>query len=228
MTLFKAIQLVGLAFNFLGGLLGLVSLGGIGENSSTYKGRDVFFAYVKFPRVLIIGMVLLVVGFAVQFLSVFYSNDNTTNVVSAELECQQLLELKKGQYFGNDLGQYKAVYNKNLNTCLAVNLYWDSETDEYSALLKDMISDETLLFYRSVLFGHYNQGDERIDCKAVNDMDNNMVYYEYLENGEKVKLVGCDLYSNGEINKEIFSLFDEMFKKVRSYGFVMFDGLEVK
>jgi hypothetical protein len=151
---------------------------------------------------LIIGVLaMLVVVFGV----LWYRGENksATSIVDDTLKCAQLYDLKKGTYWRDEIGQSKYIFNKDLNTCLALNIFHNSQTKDYFAMVMDMSTDKSLLSYSDRQKGFYVDGDQRIDCKI------SYVYFEYLKNGKTVKDYGCEKYG----------LMDKMFDQVRAFGF---------
>ena len=156
---------------------------------------------------LVIGiLVILVVVFG--FLWYKSENKSAVSAVDETLKCAQLYELKKGKYWGDEIGQSKYIFNKDLNTCLALNIYNNFQTKDYFAMVMDMSNDKSLLYYSDKQKGFYVEGDQRIDCK------NSYVYFEYLKNGKEIKDYGCEKYG----------LMDRMFEQVRAFGFEVFDA----
>jgi hypothetical protein len=156
---------------------------------------------------LVIGVLLILL---IIFGLFWYKNTNkkVVSVVDQTLKCAQLYELKKDKYWGDEIGQSKYIFNRNLNTCLALNIYNNSETKDYFAMVMDMSNDKFLLYYSDTRKGFYVEGDQRIDCK------NSYIYFEYLKNGKEVKDYGCEKYS----------LMDRMFEQIRAFGFEVFDA----
>ncbi len=165
---------------------------------------------------LIAIIVLLVISNAVTATLLFTrpekptAEENDTSVENT-LRCNQLYELKKEQYWGENIGQSKVIYSRKLNTCLAYNLYSrpiDSPgTETYFGMLKDMGDDKTLLYYTNDKGGGFVNG-EKVTCERSFD------YIQYSEGGQEVEQYGCDE----------FGLFDKMFEIIRSYGFEVFSG----
>jgi hypothetical protein len=148
----------------------------------------------------------------VSLLSLVFFGCGASQNVETALKCTQLYELKKVKYWHDEIGQSSPIYNKNLNTCLALNIYNDFETKDYFAMIIDMSNDETLLYYSAKPQGFYVEGDQIINCEYEYD------YLEYLKNGKETKEYGC----------EKWELFDKMFEEVRNFGFKIFDGFENK
>ncbi len=131
---------------------------------------------------------------------------NTASVVDETLKCAQLYELKKGKYWGDEIGQSKYIFNKDLSTCLALNIYNNFQTEDYFAMVMDMSNDKSLLYYSYDPKGFYIEGDQLIHCK------NAYMYFEYLKNGKEVNEYGC----------EKSGLMYKMFEQVKSFGFEIF------
>jgi hypothetical protein len=148
-------------------------------------------------------------------------SDSTQKTISSDLACTQLYELKKEKYWGEKIGQSKAIYNSKLDSCLALNMYSDFDTDEYFATVINMSNDSTLLDYSSKPKGFYFEGDKKNVCQ------NDYVYFEHLKNNKEVKEYGCTTDNNGNLTDNLY-LFDKMLEEVRSYGFKVFDGFESK
>jgi hypothetical protein len=144
---------------------------------------------------------ILVISIAVLGL-LWYRSDNRSTVDDT-LKCAQLYELKKDRYWNNEIGNSKYIFNKKLNTCLALNIYNDFETKNYFAMIMDMSDDKIILYYTDKQKGFYVKEDGSADCK------NSYVSFEYLKNEKEIKDSGCDKYV----------LMDEMFEQVRELGF---------
>jgi len=162
---------------------------------------------------------ILIVAFSIAYYFVIFSpkTNFSKDTVSNTLRCNELYELKKLKYWGNNIGQSKAIYSNTLDTCLALNMHMDFDTKKYFAMVLDMSNDSTLMYYSSDPQGFYFEGDKRITCKQ------NYIYFKFMQNGEKVKEYGCELNDKEEFTGNFF-LFDKMLEKVRSYGFKIFDG----
>ena len=164
-------------------------------------------------KIMIITTIFLISISIVYYFVIFLPNSNqSTDAISNTLKCNELYELKKSKYWGNEIGQSKYIFNNNLNTCLAYNIYNDFDKNEYFAMIMDMTNDKTLLYYNETDEGEYFEDDKKVKCEITYN------YLEYDDNSKKVTKYGCEKYS----------LMDEMFEKIRSYGFVVFDGFESK
>jgi len=104
-----------------------------------------------------------------------------SNIISNILKCNELYEIKKTKYWGDNIGQSKAIYNKELNTCLALNIYYDIQTRKYFAMILDMLDDATLMYYNSTPEGSYLEKDKVIKCKE------NYIYFEFVQHGKTIK-----------------------------------------
>lgn len=131
------------------------------------------------------------------------------DVVDKTLQCNQLYELKKVKYWDGEIGQSKTIFSRDLNTCLAFNLYNNPQTKEYTGMVMDMENDKALVYYNSVPQGTYLQGEKEISCEYTHD------YLKYTRNGKTITDKGC----------EKSALFDKMFEEIRNYGFSVFDGI---
>ncbi len=152
----------------------------------------------------ILGILLVV------FASLWYisEKESTENFVDKTLKCTQLYELKKDKYWENEIGQSKSIFSKALGTCLALNIYNNSYTKNYYAMVIDMSNDKTLLYYSDKRNGFYYEGDQKVSC------ENSYIYFEYIQSGKTIKNYGC----------EKFGLMDDMFKEIRAFGFDVFDA----
>jgi hypothetical protein len=166
-----------------------------------------------------IVIAIFIVALSIAYYSVILlPKTNTISVtVSNTLNCNKLYELKKTKYWGDRIGQSRAIYNNNLDTCLALNIYSDFKTDKYFAMIMDMSDDSTLMYYGSTPQGSYIEGAKIITCQ------NNYISFEFIQNGKKVKKYGCDTDGKGRLTDK-FNLFDKMFKKVRSFNLKTFDA----
>lgn len=162
----------------------------------------------KINKNLIIGALFILV---VVFGFIWYIGENKS-VIDESLKCTQLYELKKAKYWNNEIGQSKSIFNKDLNTCLALNIYNNPISKKYFGMVMDMSNDKTLLYYSSTPNGFYFEGEsgnKKITCEYSYD------YLEYLKSGEEVKEYGC----------EKTDLLDKMFTQIRGFGFEVFDGI---
>ena len=128
---------------------------------------------------------------------------NDTSRVDATLKCAQLYEVKKEKYWRDEIGQNKYIFSAELNTCLALNIYNNFDTGSYFAMVIDMVSDKTLLFYTDVPQGTLVDGDSVTTCEK------RAVSLEYQRTGKEISDSGCDK----------FTLMNEMFTQVRAFGF---------
>jgi hypothetical protein len=152
--------------------------------------------------------VILFLTIGIILITILYWKETNKNFIDETLKCSQLYELKKTRYWGQNIGQSKALFSTKLNTCLAVNINNNTDAGEYFAMVVDMATDKTLLYYNDTQKGFYFQGDIRIDCK------NSYVYFEYFNKTKKINEYGCEKYD----------LMDKMFEKIRSYGFEINDA----
>jgi hypothetical protein len=175
-------------------------------------------------KISIIATILIVALSIPYYFVIFLPRTNTANntdVIGNILKCNELYELKKIGYWDDEIGQSKTIYNEDLDTCLALNIYNNFQTDEYFAMIMDMSDDSIIMYYSSTPQGFYVEGDERITCKE------NYIYFKFVQNGKTVKEYGCDTDEEGIIADQ-FGLFDKMLEKVRSFGFKIFDGFGFK
>lgn len=171
-------------------------------------------------KISLIAAILIVALSIAYYFVIFLPKTNTstnTSTVDNTLKCNELYELKKTKYWGDEIGQSKAIYNDDLDTCLALNIYNDFQTDKYFAMIMDMSDDSTLMYYSSTPQGFYVEGDERITCQ------NNYIFFEFVQNGKTVKEYGCDTDDEGLLTDKM-GIFDKMFEKVRDFDFKVFDG----
>lgn len=162
---------------------------------------------MKKTKNIIIGvLVILVIIFGLLWYR--SENENSDSIIDKTLKCAQLYEIKKGKYWGDEIGQSKYLFNKDLNTCLALNIYYNPQTKDYFAMVMDMSIDKSILYYDSEQKGFYVEGGKRIDCKYSYN------YLKYLKNGKEVRDYGCEKYN----------LMDKMFDRVRDFGFEVFDA----
>jgi hypothetical protein len=135
------------------------------------------------------------------------------DVIDVTIKCEELYNIKKERYWGDELGQSKTVYNEEMDTCLALNIYNDFEADSYFASIKNLQNDANILWYSEDTPGfYYDEDGKKVECEY------SYTYFEYLEDNEEKLEYGCEQYG----------LFDKMFEKIRSYGFVVFDGFETR
>ncbi len=171
-------------------------------------------------KISLIAAILIVALSVAYYFVIFLPKTNTaTNISTVDntLKCNELYELKKTKYWGDDIGQSKAIYNSKLDTCLALNIYNDFDTEKYFAMVMDMSDDSTLMYYSSTPQGFYFEDDRKITC------ENNYIYFEFIQNGKENKEYGCDTDKEGMLTDK-FGLFDKMFEKVRDFDFKVFDA----
>jgi len=123
--------------------------------------------------------------------------------VESTLQCAQLYDLKKARYWGDEVGNDKYAFNESLNTCLALNIHLNYETGRYFAMVIDVVSDRTLLYYSDDPSGTIVDGQQVITC------ENRAVHLSYSANEKEIKEAGCDRYD----------LMDRMLERVRALGF---------
>jgi len=172
-------------------------------------------------KISIIAAILIVALSVAYYFVISLPKTNTasnTDTVGNTLKCNELYELKKTKYWNDEIGQSKAIYNEDLDTCLALNIYNNFQTDEYFAMIMDMSDDSTLMYYSTTPKGFYFENDEKITCEK-----GNYVYFEFVQNGKTDKEYGCDTDKEGMLTDK-FGLFDKMFEKVRDFDFKVFDG----
>ena len=165
-----------------------------------------------FKTPMVIAILLASFSIAYYFMIFSPNYNQSKDMVSNTLKCNELYELKKSKYWNTEIGQSKAIYNTDLNTCLALNIYNNFDTKKYFATVIDMSDDSTLMYYNFTPEGFYFEDDKKITCEYGYD------FFEFVQNGKKIKEYGC----------EEFGLFDDMFEKVRSYGFKVFDGFSTE
>jgi len=143
----------------------------------------------KAVKISIIAAILIVALSVAYYFVIFLPKANTAtsaDTVGNTLKCNELYEIKKTKYWGDEIGQSKAIWNKDLNTCLAMNMYSEAMnkfdgTDKYFAMVMDMSDDSTLMYYSSTPQGFYVEGDKRVTCEE------NYIYFEFVQNGKTVK-----------------------------------------
>ncbi len=152
---------------------------------------------LKLTTIAAILLVSLSLGY--YFVILLPNSNNSIDIIEATTKCHELYELKKSKYWERE-GQSKVIYNPDLKTCLALNIYNDHDDERYYAMIIDMANDETLMSYndfrKSYILKPYN-------CERA------YISFDYLRSGKKIEENGC----------ERFELFNKMFEHVRSYGF---------
>jgi|SRR3990167_5451173 len=154
---------------------------------------------------LIIGSIL---GYMFRDYEYDHTNKGATtgkNYVSETAECNGLFEMKKAKYWNEEIGQYNAIYSPSLKTCLALNIYYNSQTKDYLANVVDMSNDKTLLYYSDDYGGYYVEGDKRINCS-----NSYATYFKHINNGNEEVEQGCERHD----------LLYKMFERIEGYGFV--------
>lgn len=175
-------------------------------------------------KISVIAAILIVALSVAYYFVIFLPKSNTainTDTVGNTLKCNELYKLKKTKYWNNEIGQSKAIYNSDLDTCLALNMYNDFDTKKYFAMVIDMSDDSTLMYYSSNPQGFYFEDDQKITCKE------NYIYFEFVQNGKTVKEYGCDTDNEGMLTDK-FGLFNKMFEKARDFDFKVFDGFSAE
>lgn len=179
---------------------------------------------IEVIKISIITVILIFAFSATYYFAIFLPKTNTassTDIIGNTLKCEELYELKKIKYWGEEIGQDKAIYNENLNTCLALNVYDDFQTKKFFAMIIDMSDDSTLMYYNSTPQGIYFENNEKIIC------EDNYVYFEFTQDGKLIKEYGCDSDEEGRLTDK-FELLDKMFEKIRDFDFKIFDGFYLK
>ncbi|MFA6436529.1 MAG: hypothetical protein WCW30_05365 [Candidatus Gracilibacteria bacterium] len=151
--------------------------------------------------------IVIIIGFFSISLSVFYYFFvflPRSNYVDNTLTCTQLYEIKKIKYWGENIGQSNAIYNSDLNTCLAYNIYSDSDTGDFSASIRDMSNDSMLMYYTQTYNKIYEENGQEITCNG--DYEN----FEFIQNGEVKEEYGCN---------RLDYLLNMMLDHIESYGF---------
>ncbi len=104
----------------------------------------------SFKTITIFLLIALLVSLYFNY-SFFNKKNNGEFIATKTLECLELWEKKKSRLFGNEIGNYRVIFNPKLNTCLAGNIYDQKmntrEGDKYFIFVIDLITDETLLSY---------------------------------------------------------------------------------
>ena len=117
-------------------------------------------------KIFIIATIFIVALSVAYCFVIFLPNINTSkDTISNTLKCNELYEFKKTKYWGNEIGQSKTIYNEDLNTCLALNIYNNFDTEEYFAMIMDMSDDSILMYYSSDPQGLFFDDDQKIKCK---------------------------------------------------------------
>jgi len=99
-------------------------------------------------------IVALVAALAVSLFFNWRSYSQKTQVdISKTSECLDLWEKKKERLFGNEIGNYRVIYNTKLGTCLAGNIYDQKMNtgfgDKYFIFVIDLVTDKVLLSYQT-------------------------------------------------------------------------------
>ncbi len=106
---------------------------------------------MKNSKNIIIILLVILLGISVYFN--FSLDSNRLSAVDETLKCIELWEKKKDRLFGNEIGNYRVIWNKDLNTCLAGNIYDEymntGEGDKYFIFVIDLLTDEVLLSYQT-------------------------------------------------------------------------------
>ena len=122
------------------------------------------------------------------------ANNGNINLTKQALLCGQLYELKKEQYWGNKVGQNRYLYNQELGSCLAANIFTDFNTNDFDFMVINMTNDATLLYYR-----------ENPIAANAHECDEVWVSLSYKDKGEKVRQSGCDDWNLRSKASEIVS-----------------------
>lgn len=97
-------------------------------------------------------IILLTIIFLVSLYFNFFDNDKI-NIVAITTECIELWEKKKERAFGNEIGNYRVIYNTKLDTCIAGNIYDQHMNtgfgDKYFIFVIDLVTDKVLLSYQT-------------------------------------------------------------------------------
>jgi hypothetical protein len=125
------------------------------------------------------------------------------NTVELTLQCAQLYDLKKQRYWGHEVGEDRYIFSRDLGTCLALNIYYDRQTEGYFATVIDMSNDKILLRYGDTVKGVIVDGGETTKCES------RAMNLSYTMKGTEVQEAGCDRND----------LMGKMFEQVRLFGF---------
>lgn len=105
---------------------------------------------------LLLIILIILIGVVVYF---NFSKDRPS-VAQETVHCLELWEQKKDRYFGEEIGNYRVIFNKDLDTCIAGNIYNETKQfgnkDKYFIFVIDLLTDETL-------FGFQLLGEEETD-----------------------------------------------------------------
>jgi len=157
--------------------------------------------------IIIIGILIITISISYYYVIFLPKEKIKDNVITETKSCLEIFEKKKDRYFKGEIGQYGVIFNEKLNTCLVFNIYKNFTTEEYYAMVIDMITDKTLLYYDDTPKGFYfDENGNQVTC------DYKYIYFSYLEDGKEIKKYGCEKYE----------LLDEMFAKIKSFGFEVF------
>ncbi len=91
------------------------------------------------------GAILLSTIAIIIFLS-WYLPSHSLHAIKATNECTTIFKEKARGYFG-DVGSNRFIYNKQMNTCLLLNIQSDETTSAYRMAVVDMINDGIYFYY---------------------------------------------------------------------------------
>lgn len=108
---------------------------------------------MKKYRIIVI-ILLFLLGISLYF-NFQYSNKTDEFTGDKTLACLELWEKKKERIFGDEIGNWRVIYNQKLDTCLAGNIYdeymntgLNKDNSLYFIFVIDLITDENLLSYQ--------------------------------------------------------------------------------
>jgi len=123
----------------------------------------------KLFLILIVGLILTGCSYKLVKVDEEIKELDTQSIASKTLECLELWGLKKERYFGEEIGNYRVIYNKELDTCLVGNIYDQKMNtgygDKYFIFVMDLITDEVLFSY--LTRGDFESLDETIEWEEA-------------------------------------------------------------
>jgi len=119
--------------------------------------KFIFAISVMKKNGLITIILLLLLSLLISLLANIYllstnKQNNSQSISSKTLECLDLWERKKERLFGDEVGNYRVIFNSDINTCLVGNIFYEGKrytnNPKYFIFVIDLNTDEILLAYQ--------------------------------------------------------------------------------
>ena len=146
-----------------------------------FKMIKSFSNITTYILVVVIIILLGVIAYLQLSSGLVHTSGSDVNLVEQTLLCGQLYELKKEDYWGQQIGQNQYIFNEDLRACLAANIYYDPYTSDLFRMVINMTNDETLLYYLQDRTAATARGCEQM-----------WVSLRYIDGEEEISRSECD------------------------------------